>query len=187
MPIFGIMASQASAHLWSPSNSYDSIATTTVGAGGVASITFSSIPSTYRHLQIRLSAQTNQANFGDGAIYRFNGDTANNYTLHWLSGDGASASALAIAPYGGLRIAQLSGNDSTNVFGAAVIDILDYANTNKFKTGKSLDGYDRNGGGQISLASGVWMNTTAVNSITLTVTGGSAWKQYTSAALYGIK
>lgn len=38
---------------WSPSTDYDSIATTTVGAGGAASITFSSIPSTYQHLQIR--------------------------------------------------------------------------------------------------------------------------------------
>ena len=186
MPILGIISAAMSGNLFAPSGAYDSIATVTVSTA-TPTITFSSIPSTYRHLQIRLSSQTNQANYGDGALYRFNGDTANNYTLHWLSGDGTSGTALAITPYGGLRIAQTAGNDSTNVFGAAVIDILDYKDTNKYKTGRSLDGYDRNGGGQISLASGVWMNTAAVTSITLIVTGGSAWKQYTSAALYGVK
>ena len=166
---------------------FESIATVTVGAGGSSSITFSSIPATYSHLQLRLSGQTNQGNYGDGAVLKFNGDTGNNYTLHWLSGDGATASALAIAPYGGIRIAQIAGDSSTNVQGAAIVDILNYANTNTYKTGRSLDGYDRNGGGQVALASGVWMNTAAINQIVITVTGGTAWKQYTKAALYGIK
>jgi hypothetical protein len=53
-PILGILASGMSGNLWAPGKDFDSIATTTVGAGGASTITFSSIPSTYRHLQIRL-------------------------------------------------------------------------------------------------------------------------------------
>jgi hypothetical protein len=72
------------------------------------------------------------------------------------------------------------------IMGAGIIDILDYANTNKYKTARSLRGYDANGSGNMSLISGLWMNTAAISNITLTARGGSV-DQYTTFALYGIK
>ncbi len=191
-PILGILASGISGNLWTPGKDFDSIATVVVGSGGASTITFSSIPSTYRHLQLRLYGQTNQGNNGDGVLCRFNGDTANNYTLHWLYGNGVTPTALGLAPYGGIRIPQIAGDynqpNPSSFFGPAILDVLDYANTNKFKTGRVLSGYDMNGIGAVSLGSGVWMNSaSAISSITLSPTGGSGFKNYTHAALYGVK
>jgi hypothetical protein len=86
-PILGIYASQISGHLFAPSGAYDSIATATF-TGSALSVTFSSIPSTYTHLQIRGLARTPSGN--DQIDLRFNGDSGNNYSMHGLSGDGAS-------------------------------------------------------------------------------------------------
>jgi hypothetical protein len=73
-----------------------------------------------------------------------------------------------------------------NTFGTFILDILDYKDTNKYKTARSLDGSDANGSGEISLRSGSWRNTAAITSITLTPTG-TGIAQYSSFALYGIK
>jgi hypothetical protein len=89
-PILGIYASQISGHLFAPSGAYDSIATATF-TGSALSVTFSSIPSTYTHLQIRGLARTPSGN--DQIDLRFNGDSGNNYSMHGLSGDGASVAS----------------------------------------------------------------------------------------------
>ena len=186
-PILGIWASQISGKLYDPS-AYDSIATTTVGAGGTASITFSSIPSTYTHLQIRgfhRTSNTGSSNWH--ALIRFNSDTGNNYTWHGLRGDGSSAIAYNAASqvYG---LAIISGDDANTAlsWGAGVVDVLDYANTNKNKTIRTLTGFDENGQGMIELLSSLWMNTSAVTSITLFPPSGT-FLQNSSFALYGIK
>lgn len=92
----GILASQISGHLASPT-SYESIATVTVGAGGSSSISFSSIPSTYKHLQLRGIVRTTDtsaaASDGNYIGIRFNGDTGANYVAHNLYGNGGSAVA----------------------------------------------------------------------------------------------
>jgi hypothetical protein len=186
-PILGITASQITGRL----TSFDSIATVALSTSAL-SITFSSIPSTYTHLQLRLFSQTDQSNYNDGVIMKFNGDTGQNYTLHWMYGDGSNASPLTIAPYGGVRAAQTAGNvnqpNPTYTFGGNITDLLDYSNTNKYKTVKSLGGANANGVGQMMFASGVWMNTAAINSIVLTPTGSAfGFRPYTHAALYGIK
>jgi hypothetical protein len=74
-----------------------------------------------------------------------------------------------------------------NVFGTFIIDILDYANTSKYKTQRGLGGADLNGSGYISFNSGNWRNTNAITSISLTPLYGSQFAQYSSFALYGIK
>ena len=62
---------------------FESIATTTVGSGGIADVTFSSIPATYTHLQLRGIARTNRADSNqDAVVVRFNSDTGNNYSRH---------------------------------------------------------------------------------------------------------
>ena len=179
-PILGIYASQISGHL--STNNFSSIATVTVGSGGASSITFSSIPSTYTHLQIRGISQNSGT--ATNAI-QFNGDTASNYNSHYLYGDGSSAaSGYLSSTYGYGFLSSFS--TATNVFGGAVIDVLDYANTNKYKTYRSLTGADLNGSGNMEFLSGAWRNTTAVTSITLAATTGN-FSQYSSFALYGIK
>jgi hypothetical protein len=176
----GIYASQITGHL--VTGSYESIATVTVGAGGSSSISFSSISSSYKHLQIRFIAN-NVSNSDVKA--QFNGDTANNYARHYLYGDGASAAAGANAPDNAMSFGYVP-NATANIFGAGVVDILDYANTNKYKTTRSLAGNDKNGSGLMVLYSSLWQSTSAVSSITM-FPGAGNFNQYSSFALYGCK
>jgi len=184
MPILGIIASAISGNLFAPSGAYDSIATTTVSTA-TASITFSSIPATYTHLQVRFIASMTASGPDDLKI-RFNGDTASNYTRHYLYGSGSTAGAGASASiaFGAIGVNTLPTTAST--FGAGVVDILDYANTNKYKTLRALAGYDANGSGYIALSSSLWQSSSAITSIELFPIS-STFPQYSSFALYGIK
>ena len=76
---------------------------------------------------------------------------------------------------------------SANIFGAIVIDILDYANTSKYKTARLLGGADQNGSGEVWSHSGNWRNTTAISSIKLLEAVTGNFVQYSHFALYGIK
>ena len=163
-------------------NSYESISTVTVGAGGVSSISFSSIPSTYKHLQIRAIAN---ASVQSRLRMQFNSDTGNNYAVHYLQGSGSAASAVGAANYNQFGLALT--NADANIFTASVVDILDYANTSKYKTGRILSGYDKNGSGEMDFQSGVWMNTAAVSTITMYFDSSATTTQYSHFALYGIK
>jgi hypothetical protein len=166
-------------------NAYESIATVTIGSGGASSATFSSIPSTYKNLQIRGIFRPTGASW---VIARFNGDSGTNYSQHDLRGDGSSASAEATinAQNAYFILGTATG---TNIFGVGVMDILDYANTNKYKSIRSLNGADNNGSGSVYYASGNWMSTSAISSITITAdsTYTTNFAQYSSFALYGIK
>ena len=180
-------------------SSYESISTVTVGSSGSSSISFTSIPSTYTHLQIRYLAQTNRSLIIDDAFITINSDTTGaNYYSHQLTGNGSSASASASAGNGGggqglfwpyAFLGTASG--SYNYWGVGVIDILDYANTNKYKTLRSLNGGDGNGAStsgyypSVNLDSAVWNSTSAINAITIKSNGN--FSQYSSFALYGIK
>jgi hypothetical protein len=167
-----------------PSNFY-SIATQTVDSGGASSIQFLSIPNTYTHLQIRGIVREASGGF-DQAFMQLNSDTGSNYASHYLYGQGASAGAGGTASTISMSVAAISGsNQSSSVFGATVIDILDYANTNKYKTVRSLSGIDNNGSGYAWFASGLWQNTNAVSNITILSTYN--FVQYTQFALYGVK
>jgi hypothetical protein len=194
-PILGIYASQISGHLFAPSGAYDSIATVTVGSGGSSSISFSSIPSTYTHLQIRSINRNTRGLSGMVATLAmsFNSDvTAGNYYRHRLEGDGSTAYAGANAGNGtnGFYFADSMGDGSTSgMFSGFVTDILDYKSTNKNKTVRTLFGGDNNStGGVIGINSGLWSKTPeAITSITIVVNGGYNFTQYSSFALYGIK
>lgn len=166
-------------------NSYESIQTVTVGAGGQSTISFTAIPATYKHLQIRcLAKSTGTPSQGD---LTFNSDTGNNYAWHQLFGSGSSAGADNSTSRANIVGAVGLVNSSVaNVFCASIVDILDYTNTNKYKTVRHLVGQDENGSGVISLNSGLWMNTAAVTTVTITARS-NAFAQYSSLALYGIK
>jgi len=185
-PILGIIASQNYPRI---TNSYESIATVTVGSGGTATVSFTSIPATYTHLQIRAIARTDRANAqGDYLKFNMNSDTTANYSAHELSGYNSTPAAGANTSVSFEVINRWAGtSQAANTFGGGVIDILDYANTNKYKTTRSLAGWDDNTQGSLHFNSSLWMSTSAITSIAITAGGGTSIDQYSSFALYGIK
>jgi len=180
MPILGIYASSMQPAL--NASSYDSIATVTVGAGGTATVSLSSIPSTYKHLQVRITSLA--PSLTSGLIY-FNGG-AGTYAWHELKGNGSSASATA-GTSTNVLYSTYNETSTASYTGAAIVDILDYTNTNKAKTIRVLSGSDANGAGSVFLRSGVSSDTSAITSVNFIVSGGGNWAQYSSFALYGVK
>jgi hypothetical protein len=169
-------------------NYMEPIASTLVGAGGINSIIFNDIPQTYKHLQLRLIVRTNRASAGDVVKFNFNSDFSSSYSWHGLGGDGTSPFAFAGATQTYLDVERLAGNNAaTNVFGTAVVDILDYQNTNKFKTNRSLGGIDNNTSGELHFMSGCWQKTDAINTITMSPGFGTLFNQHSRFSLYGIK
>ena len=163
---------------------YESIATVTVGSGGAANVEFTSIPATYTHLQIRGIAR---GSFSDLTM-RFNSDTGNNYSSHRLYGTGSSVGTdgeSSVGAYGTFILYAGRLSSAASVFCANIIDIFDYANTNKYTTSRSLYGFDDNSSGNIFLASGNWRNTNAITTIRLTPYSGTI-SEYSQFALYGI-
>jgi hypothetical protein len=164
---------------------YDSIATVTVGTAQ-SSITFSSIPATYTHLQVRGIVRPTSNN-ADMRL-TLNSDSGSNYARHRLIGNGGSVDATGTASTAFIGIFDANGlqTGTASTFGVAVIDILDYANTSKYKTVRVLSGNDNNGSGQVGLSSGLWQNTSANSTITLVMSAGN-FDTYSQFALYGIK
>jgi len=177
--ILGILDSGGAAA--GAAGTYESIATITVGSGGAANVTFTSIPSTYTHLQIRGFARAGSDTQLDTTL---NSDTGANYSYHTLLGYGSGTEAAGNANESKMVMEAMT--NATSVFAGYVIDILDYANTNKYKTTRNLAGYDSNGAGRVSLNSGNWRSTSAITTITLTARG-TTFQQYSQFALYGIK
>lgn len=176
---------------------YDSLATITVGSGGASSVSFTSIPNNYTHLQIRWSAQTNRATYNiDDLIIRFNSDTGANYATHRMYEYAPSPSSTVIAQGYSSTTAIYAGsvttNVATNIFNAAVTDIFDYANTNKYKTLKTLAGSDTGGAasgyaGIVGINSGHWRSNNAITSITFSPEYGSVITENSKFHLYGIR
>lgn len=192
MPILGIIASQDYVRI--PPTSYESIATTTVDGSAPGDVTFSSIPSGFTHLQVRCITRCSG---GDSSWVSFwiqlNSDTGSNYTYHQLRGTGASVTAGG-TPSAETRslLGYMPANGYTSgMFGAFNVDILDYKNTNKYKTIRTLGGFETNNTGSevgtLGLLSGLWLSTSAITSIKLFPTPGRTLVQYSHFALYGIK
>ena len=164
---------------------FESIATYS-SINGLNTVTFSNIPQTFKHLQIRTSTVATT----DGYIEsRFNTDSGSNYAWHILTGQGSAASASAQTSQTKLRITAFNNQmDTTNPY-VSITDILDYTNTNKHTTIRTLSGKDSNGAGDINLISGVWLNSAAVTSIELFLSPvvGKTYLTGSHIALYGIK
>ena len=190
----GILASQISGHLYSgPAGAFDALGSVTVGSGGQSSITFSAIPQTYTHLQLRYIGQSNRTAYPlDETHIQFNGDTGANYAQHALYGNGASAAATNVTSGTDIELGYgFLGDTSSNVFGVGVLDILDYTNANKNKVIRFLGGIDMNGtissyGGRVGISSGLWLNTSSISSFKLFSPNGN-FNQYSNFSLYGIR
>jgi hypothetical protein len=188
MPILGVIASGISGHLTPPSSFY-SIATVTA-AGGETSLSFTSIPSTYKSLQIRGIARTTAAIGGVAECYwRANADAGANYAFHRLYGDGTSAVATGIVSQTEIQFGpyQAGSGTTAGTFGSAILDIVDYASTSKNKTFRIFQGLDANTASttfRVATNSGVWLSTSAISS--LTIYGSAAFAAGSTFALYGI-
>ena len=180
-PILGIYASQISGHLAAP-NSYASIATG-VGTGSNTTIDFNSIPQTYTHLQIRGSYLSSTSTV---VIPSYNGvRTGGTYAIHGLRATGSTASSYGLTGYDYWQIGTAT-NSSPTMPEVFVIDILDYTNTNKYKTTRWLAGNDFNGSGGIELGSVLWNNTAAITSISFPIASGN-FPTGSIISLYGVK
>jgi hypothetical protein len=168
--------------------SYESIATAT-SAGSSATLTFSSIPSTYSSLQIRFMSKPTSS--GGAIKMQMNGITTSTYWYHYLIGEGTNAAA---GSSGGANNSIFVMDNLTapvaDIFGVGIIDIHDYASTTKVKTIRSFSGTNDNttsNGDEIQLWSGKNGATTAVSSITFANTSGQNFASGTVFSLYGIK
>jgi hypothetical protein len=174
--------------------SYESIATTTVGVAGQSTVSFTSIAGTYKHLQVRYIARNSGT--GDNFIamkWIFNSDATAVYSNHYIYGQGggvtgSNATTSASSAGGDGLIGMIKDNAAgyTNMFHAGVLDILDYADTNKYKTCRLLWGQDLNGSGRVALQSANWRKTNAITQIDFSCATGN-FMQYSQFALYGIK
>jgi hypothetical protein len=171
--------------------SFESIATVALSSGQ-SLITFSSIPQTYKHLQLIAHIKTGRVADGDGVNIRLNGDTGANYSGQYIYANGNATFA---GDYGNLTsgMAMLTGSGTNancaNIFGGNVIDIFDYSNVNKFTHANGTDGYNLSSTNINWLASktGIWRNKAAVTNIVLWTDSGQNFSTYSHFSLYGIK
>lgn len=169
-------------------NYYEPLASTLLTAS-TATITFSNIPQTYKHLQIRGFALGTAAASGPMS-FQLNGDASANYAAHLIVGKGTGVGetyGISGITYG--RFYGYNDNISNTLFPlTGVLDILDYANTTKNKTITGLAGMDKNGAatGEVQVSSTLWMSTASVTSISVYILNQNMATN-TRWSLYGIK
>lgn len=160
-----------------------------------ASVTFGSLStyaSTYKHLQIRMTVRNDNANDYSECFFRFNSDSGANYSAHLLGGTGSSVYS---GFFGSSSLNQIYtegvgvGNSAaSNIFGVAVVDILDAFETTKNKTVRIAGGRETGTGERrVTLTSGHWRSTTALSSILIDQMFGSNFMPGSRFSLYGIK
>jgi hypothetical protein len=163
------------------SSDYELITSTVVGSG-VPTVTFSSIPSTYKSLQLRLMIRT--VTTQDYLYLLLNGSNVSARHAIYANGTGTfPLGATGATDMGSIPSAGwLSGG-----FSAALIDINEYADTTKSKAVKFLHGYETGGSGNIIFGSTLWNNTSAVNQITVATNNATNFASTSTMALYGLK
>ena len=159
------------------------ISTVTVGSGGAATITFSSIPQTYTDLVVKISGRTNYAGAFDNTNVQFNGSSTS-YTLRFLYGNGASngsATDTKIYDY-------TDGNTNTaSTFSNSEFYIPNYTSAN-YKSVSNDSVLENNGTSAVNyFGAGLWSNTAAITSMVLAPLLGTSFQQYSTATLYGIR
>jgi hypothetical protein len=174
-----------------PFGAYDALATVIVPSGGLASVTFTGIPTGYKHLQIRSVLINTAGASGNFASMIFNDDSSAVYSWHLISGNGSATATNNLSATTAIRLDQgIYSNNSNTSPQITVCDILDYGVTNKYKTTRALDGGDANGAGFASMIGGAWYNFSAINTIKLSsLSAGtpSTFGQHSHIALYGVK
>jgi len=162
-----------------PTPTYTPLATVTLGSSA-SSVTFNSIPATYRDLIVVVNGTPSGAG---GVNYRANGDTGSNYSYVSMRNNGSSPSSEAgtLTVFLGQNSSSTSGTRLMNVF-----QIMDYSATDKHKTGLARASYNQSSNSaDVTEANAVrWANTAAINS--LTVLSAVNLNIGTTFSLYGV-
>jgi hypothetical protein len=168
-----------------PLSAYELIGTSLVGSGGTSSVVFSSIPSDYKHLQVRFIQKPVSAGYG-GSIYLTPNDGVDYVGYnHRLVGNGSSVSSGSNGNPSLMYAQNIQSNGTSGAFNPGIIDILDYTSTSKHKTFKWMFGYHDSQGSRILLGSSGWNSFRAVTKLSFSVDGDLA--QYSRVSLYGIR
>jgi hypothetical protein len=166
---------------------YDSIASTTVGSGGAATISFSGISAGYQHLVLRGSVRSTNASAGTDFYIQVNGDTGSNYDYSYglFTPSSAVGSSLQNWTYM-YGYKMTAANATAGYFSPFLVEFLDYANTNFHKTARFYSGYTGETGEGVAFAANTWRNTAAISSI-LIYPGSGNFAEHTTISLYGIR
>lgn len=184
--LLGILNSQVEAA--GGAGSYDLLETTLISTN-TASVTFSNLGSysNYKHLQIRATVRNDQS--ANSLRLQFNSDTGSNYSRHYIQGNGSTVPAFGASSQSFIECGFManSGN-TTNAFGANIVDILDFSNTNKNTTVRAIGGNAQQAGFNtvVRLNSGAWYNTNAVTSM-LIYPSADFFISGSRFSLYGVK
>lgn len=169
-------------------NTFELIYATTVGSGGATDITFSTIPSTYTDLCLKISARGNYSDIYTEGKLRFNGAGSDvNLSSRTILGQGSGTPASFSNSY--LYAGPWVGNTATsNTFANIEIYIPNYASTSITKS-MSIDAVGENNatGAYATLHAGLFNSTSAITSIQILPVQSANWMQYTTAYLYGVK
>jgi hypothetical protein len=165
-------------------NTFELIASSTVGSGGAASIDFSSIASTYTDLCLKLSLRSNRSADIENINLRFNG-ASTNLSSRRLTGTGSAAQSNA---YASNIYIQANGNTLTaSTFSSTEIYVPNYAgSTNKSVSSDTVMEANQTAV-DAALVAGLWSNNAAINQVTILPLDGTLWLQYSTAYLYGVK
>jgi len=187
--LLGILNSQAAGA--GGAGAYDLLETTEL-TSSASSVSFTGLDSytDYKHLQIRMTARSTRAGENiDGVGLQFNSDTGSNYADHYLRGNGSTVSSSADSNQTDITLLHLpAANNSADIFGAMVIDILDFSSASKNTTTKTFSGV--NGAAEfVYLQSGLYVNTAAITSLNMFCLFGTSPEFGTNSrfSLYGIK
>lgn len=153
-----------------------------------ASVTFSSLPSTYTDLRLVCSARTDRGNNGDAILLQFNGDTGNNYSTRSLYGTGGSAVSAAWSSVSGIYLVQAAAgsSDTANTFGSSETYIPNYAGSTNKSVSHAGNSENNAATSYMSVDAGLWSNTAAITSIVLKPFNGTNFRSGSSFILYGI-
>ena len=166
---------------------YTLIASNTLGSAA-ATVTFSSIPSTYTDLIVRIGARTDRASTLDYISVRFNNDSATNYSITWLEGDGstpASSRASTISSF--YQLPADAASATGNTFSECEIYIPNYTVSANKQVNLIGSQENNNANNRTAAIAGLWRNTNAINSIAFTSFYGNNFVTNSSFYLYGIK
>lgn len=169
-------------------NTHKLISSVTVGSGGAANITFSSIPGTYTDLVLRLSLRGAVNGTWADTLLKFNGSTAN-FTNKYMYGNGSGVypGSNAYSTSGGYMSGSPGATGTANTFNNTTVYISDYASTAKNKTYMTDGSAETNATtAYLHALYGLWSDTSAITSISLVTDTGTNWVENSTAYLYGI-
>ena len=166
----------------------EAIKTTYLENDSVTSVIFSSIPATYEHLQLRISTHDLYVAGYDWLYLRLNTDNGANYTSHHIEGYSSSEAAGSETDKTYARLGTIVGSWTdvpVAIYSPNIIDIFDYANTNKNTTMMGFGGISGNRR-MLRQGSSLWEDTAAVNRIEVYVMYDQPWQRGTEMTLYGL-